>query len=582
MVDRRDDVAGLAGAPPPDANPPEEFSRSSRDARRTVHSTADRLCMSATATVSTRPTELQRSRIHVEGRRASCATGGDGLPVLFLHGWGLGDNTYRRTLRRLVDRGCRVHAPSLPGFGDTAELPRTRRNLAGYAAWVDAFMTEVGIDEPVLVLGHSFGGGVAIQLAHDFPERVAYLVPINSVGAAAASKARPLWQQLVGVPLLEFSARIVREMAPTREGLDTLRVTVEDFAKNFLDNPRAVAEVAQLARRADLSAELAELGRRQLPMLVLWSERDRLLPLDSFDAVSAAVGAERRVVHGQHSWLLVRPDAFGAVLGNVVEVQVDRRWTSSTASKGATLRGLLARTGIPPMTARTLVTHASPLWMMSDSPQVLAGDLALCHPPLADGEVRAMARPLDEPNSWRLTVVAHDRKGLLAATAAALTAEGLSVTSASAVTLGPGGIALHALACEADTAFDEDRWAALGVRLREMETGRAVDVRFRPVGRASVTAMGTETGSVLARVTAPDQPGLLWAICQGFADQGVGILSARAATVNGVAYDDFIVDGPFDTDSLADALSEHRSRFPGAFDVLFPLLHRCAMLFPRS
>src|SRR4029079_9722020 len=114
--------------------------------------------------------ELVHDRVSVDGRTVSYVVGGRGLPVVFLHGWGLDHEAYRRSLRRLTARGCRVIAPSLPGFGHSDELPVLQRTLAGYAAWVGRFLDAVDAgavadadadaDEPVLVLGHSFGGGI--------------------------------------------------------------------------------------------------------------------------------------------------------------------------------------------------------------------------------------------------------------------------------------------------------------------------------------------------------------------------------------------------------------------------------------
>src|SRR6478735_10981544 len=101
------------------------------------------------------PDHLATKSVLVDGRRVAYATGGRGLPVLFLHGWGLDHEAYVRSLRRLTARGCRVVAPSLPGFGHSEELPVLQRTLAGYAAWVERFLDAVGMDEAVLVLGHS-------------------------------------------------------------------------------------------------------------------------------------------------------------------------------------------------------------------------------------------------------------------------------------------------------------------------------------------------------------------------------------------------------------------------------------------
>src|SRR5436190_3909170 len=103
---------------------------------------------------------LHWRRTTVRGRTAMYGVAGHGMPVLFLHGWGLGQHTYKRSLKRLVNLGCRVYAPALPGFGGSADVPKDAFAFEGYAAWVDAFCDAVGIDEPVFLVGHSFGGGV--------------------------------------------------------------------------------------------------------------------------------------------------------------------------------------------------------------------------------------------------------------------------------------------------------------------------------------------------------------------------------------------------------------------------------------
>ena len=112
---------------------------------------------------------------------------------MFLHGWSLGPHAYEDVLHELMARGCEVYAPALPGFGGTANLPGDQRTIEGYAAWVEAFLEAVEADGPALVVGHSFGGGVGIRLAHDAPERVGNLVLINSVGTPSGSSAVRRW-----------------------------------------------------------------------------------------------------------------------------------------------------------------------------------------------------------------------------------------------------------------------------------------------------------------------------------------------------------------------------------------------------
>lgn len=274
------------------------------------------------AMASTGSQHLVWKRATVDRRTALYGVAGDpdGTPVVFLHGWGLGQHAYKRALRRLVDLGCRVWAPALPGFGGTADLPRRTFSIAGYAEWVDGFMAAVRIDEPVFLVGHSFGGGVAIQTAHDFPDRVRSLVLVNSIGGSAWRADGSLVRSMAERPLWDWGLHFPADVAPLRQMHRVLPVILEDAVPNLIRNPRALWRVAQLARRADLTRELEILRDRQLPVTVLWGQKDELVTRANFDAVCTALGQEGEVVAGNHSWLLVDPDAFGEVMTNVVAV----------------------------------------------------------------------------------------------------------------------------------------------------------------------------------------------------------------------------------------------------------------------
>ena len=76
-----------------------------------------------------------------------------------------------------------------------------------------------------------------------------------------------------------------------------------------------------------MTGELAELGRRQLPVLVLSSDHDGVIPNASFNALCAAVGAVGHVVKGGHSWLLANPASLTEVLDNILLVQVAEHGT---------------------------------------------------------------------------------------------------------------------------------------------------------------------------------------------------------------------------------------------------------------
>jgi pimeloyl-ACP methyl ester carboxylesterase len=251
------------------------------------------------------PAGLEWQHVEVEGRPAAYGVGGDGPPLVFVHGWGLAGRTYRAGLQRLVERGLRVWAPTLP--------PNEAGGLAGYARWLDAFCAAVGIDEPVVLAGHSLGGAVAVQTAHDFSERVRGLVLVNAIGGATVP--RPFWN---------WGWRLPRELLPLRDATRVIPLVLDAAISTVLRNPRAAWHAADCARVADLSPELAALEARGLPVVVLWSHDDALITRDAFDSMCAALGSPVTLtVPGNHAWLIADPDGFGEVMTNVLSLLPD-------------------------------------------------------------------------------------------------------------------------------------------------------------------------------------------------------------------------------------------------------------------
>ncbi|MBI2708153.1 MAG: alpha/beta hydrolase [Actinobacteria bacterium] len=284
-------------------------------------------------------------RTWVEDRPARYGVAGAGLPVLFLHGWGLGHRAYRQSITRLVDLGCRVHAPALPGFAGTADLPSRQFSLAGFARWVDAFLDAVHVDEPAFVVGHSFGGGVAIKLAARFPERVRRLVLVNSIGGSAWKDGPAgVLKSMAERPLWDWGLHFPGDVWPIPQATKVLPVLVSEMLPNAVRNPRAMLRVGNLARRADLTPELEVLKERGLPVVVLWGTRDGVIPRASFDAMCRAIGAEGEVIDGSHSWLVGDPDAFGEVITNHVAVaKLARDLESAAGAAGAGRPGPVRR-----------------------------------------------------------------------------------------------------------------------------------------------------------------------------------------------------------------------------------------------
>ena len=278
-------------------------------------------------------------RTFVEGRAAGYSDAGEGLPVVFLHGWALGQHTYRDVIEAIAAQGCRVIAPSMPGFGGTPELPGSQFSLRGYAQWVADLLDVIGVDEPAMVVGHSFGGGVATRFAHDHRARVRGLVLVNSIGGSSWRSGRTL-RSITERPLWDWGLHFPGDVWPVRQATRVLPVVAEDLLPNLLRDPRAVVKVANLARRADLRGELEALRDSGLPVTILWGTRDGIIPRESFEAMCVASGVEGTVVDGSHSWLLADPDQFGEIITNDVKVAQAARELELQATEPAKRKGL--------------------------------------------------------------------------------------------------------------------------------------------------------------------------------------------------------------------------------------------------
>lgn len=270
---------------------------------------------------------LTWSTTRVDGRRAVYGVGGHGLPVLFLHGWALGNRSYKRALKRLIRMGCRVYAPALPEFGGTGALPRAHSGIDDYAGWAAAFLDAVGVHEPVLAVGHSMGGAVATHLAADFPDRVGHLVLLNSLGASLWMDGPAGPRLLAERPIWHWVASFSKDLAVSDRAVPTLKAIVEDCVPNLVRNPCGLYRAAMLARRADLTATLAAVRASGVPVTAVSSEGDLVVPRANFEALCRSLGVRGRLVPGRHSWLVASPEEFAGVMVEAV--------CASTAARAA-------------------------------------------------------------------------------------------------------------------------------------------------------------------------------------------------------------------------------------------------------
>src|SRR2546421_5367636 len=118
-------------------------------------------------------------QMELHGHRVVYRIAGSGPPVVLIHGMVNSSRHWEEVALRLADEYT-VVAPDLIGHGDSA-TPRGDYSLGAHAASIRDLLAAIGIDRATVV-GHSLGGGVAMQFFYQFPQRTERLVLVSSGG----------------------------------------------------------------------------------------------------------------------------------------------------------------------------------------------------------------------------------------------------------------------------------------------------------------------------------------------------------------------------------------------------------------
>ncbi|MGY1723846.1 alpha/beta fold hydrolase [Blastococcus sp. SYSU DS0533] len=275
------------------------------------------------------PRQVRRSRI-VHGHKRAFLLAGEGPPLLLLHGIGNTCQTWAGVIDRLAEAHT-VIAPDLLGHGDS-DKPRGDYSIAAYANGMRDLLSVLDVEQATVV-GHSLGGGIALQFAYQFPERCQRLALVGSGGlgpelsaglrAATLPGAELVVSALAGVSgPLRGGLRVVeslgraagwRQVGDLAEAVDALLALHDVEARRaFLRTLRGVVDVRGQAVTALDRLYLAD----SVPMLVVWGGRDPIVPAQHAETVRTAVPSARVEVfedagHWPH---LDEPDRFCDVL----------------------------------------------------------------------------------------------------------------------------------------------------------------------------------------------------------------------------------------------------------------------------
>lgn len=247
--------------------------------------------------------EMQYRTIH--GYRRAYVHVGQGPALLLIHGIGDSSDTWRKLIP-LLARDHTVVAPDLLGHG-LSEKPRADYSVAGYANAMRDLLSVLGI-ERATVVGHSLGGGVAMQFAYQYPERCERLVLVSSGGVAR--EVHPLLRAaaMPGAELFLPALRL-RSARALGDGLFRLLGALgTDIGLDAADMVRVFDALPDVtARRAfvrTLRAVVDARGQvitmldrcyltRGMPTLLVWGRHDAIIPYEHAVLAHSAMPGSR-------------------------------------------------------------------------------------------------------------------------------------------------------------------------------------------------------------------------------------------------------------------------------------------------
>jgi pimeloyl-ACP methyl ester carboxylesterase len=274
---------------------------------------------------------LQEVTLH--GHRVGFRRAGEGPLIVLIHGITSTSDVWLGAMARLAERYT-VVAPDLLGHGRSAK-PRGDYSLGAYASGARDLLGVLGFERGTVV-GHSLGGGIALQFAYQFPEYAERLVLVSSgglgkevhrllrAGALPASELvmpliAPTWAVRAGAAIAEFLQRLGVQAGPdlAEAARGYASLADRDARAAFLHTLRAVIDLEGQRVSASDRLYLAE----GLPTLLIWGTDDPIIPVGHGRAAVQRIPGSRLVEFSDsgHWPQLDDPDRFVAELHEFVE-----------------------------------------------------------------------------------------------------------------------------------------------------------------------------------------------------------------------------------------------------------------------
>lgn len=211
---------------------------------------------------------MREEKILTKGMEVNYKITGEGKPLLLLHGWGSNSEKWQKVADLLAKNSLRVIVPDLPGFGKS-DKPSTIWNYDEYCDFIGKFVLTLNL-EKFYLLGHSFGGALAVKCSIKFPEKIEKLFLVSA--ACFRRKA-------VRKKIFYIIAKILKIFAflpfysSMRKGFYKFIVRKSDYPYTEGIMKKIYLKII----KEDLSDILSQI---HIPSLIIWGKEDKITPIE--------------------------------------------------------------------------------------------------------------------------------------------------------------------------------------------------------------------------------------------------------------------------------------------------------------
>lgn len=235
---------------------------------------------------------VEKKRININGIETLVTIAGQGQDLLCLHGWGASHESFNELREALKNDPVRVIAPDLPGFGESDE-PGSAWSVDDYVDFVEALVKEQSND--VMLLGHSFGGRIAIKLAARDHQQMKHLY----LCASAGLRQKRYWKREVGHTVSKIGKSILKIPGLNlMEGVSKKVLYKLLRAHDYEQASPLMKETMIKVINEDLEPYLEKI---EVPTDLFWGTDDSMTP------VSDGILMNKKIVHSKlHTFKNVR------------------------------------------------------------------------------------------------------------------------------------------------------------------------------------------------------------------------------------------------------------------------------------